>query len=236
MRSATTPPLRCCLLSGGASRRMGRDKALLPHPEADTWLERQLRLLAGLGAPVSLLSGWPVHRERAAGLVASFAALGTPLELLPEPEEPPPGDGSTSPRGERRPAGPLVALAHLMAVHPEARLLLCPIDLPALGLAHLKELLTASRADPDALWIAAPDHPALPPQPLVGLYPSDAARRQRLGAAVERGERGLRRWLAAEVVRIHPLPAMALTNVNTEAELAAWQGAITPPPDWPGSR
>lgn len=230
------PPLRCCLLSGGASRRLGRDKALLPHPEADTWLERQLRLLAALGAPVSLLSGWPAHRERAAGLVAPFAACGIPLEFLPEPEEPPPLAKSTPPHRDRRPAGPLVALARLMAVHPEARLLLCPIDLPALTAVHLRELLAASRADPAAIWIAAPDQPSLPPQPLVGLYPSDAGRRQRLGAAVERGERGLRRWLATEVVRLHPLPAMALTNVNTEAELAAWQRAFAPPPDWPGNR
>ncbi|MEB3260182.1 MAG: NTP transferase domain-containing protein, partial [Cyanobacteriota bacterium] len=170
MRPSAPPPLRCCLLSGGASRRLGRDKALLPHPEADTWLERQLRLLAALGAPVSLLSSWPAHRERAAALVAPFAALGAPLELLSEP-------------GEAR-AGPLVALARLMATHPEARLLLCPIDLPALTADHLRELLAASRADPAAIWIAAPDLPSLPPQPLVGLYPSDAERRQRLGAAL----------------------------------------------------
>ena len=216
------PPLRCCLLSGGASRRLGRDKALLPHPEADTWLERQLRLLAGFGAPVSLLSGWPAHQDRAAGLVAPFAALGAPLELLSEP-------------GEAH-SGPLVALAHLMAVHPDARLLLCPIDLPSLTRAELAALLAASSAAPSAIWIAAPDQPSLPPQPLVGLYPSDAERRQSLRAALERGERGLRRWLAGEVVRIHPLPTIALTNVNTEAELAAWRASLTPPPDWPGSR
>ena len=41
--------LRCCLLSGGDSRRMGRDKALLPHPEGGTWLERSLGLLADVG-------------------------------------------------------------------------------------------------------------------------------------------------------------------------------------------
>ena len=49
MTTATaTAPLRCCLLSGGASQRMGTDKALLPHPEGGTWLERSLRLLLSL--------------------------------------------------------------------------------------------------------------------------------------------------------------------------------------------
>ena len=55
------PPLRVCLLSGGASRRMGRDKALLPHPEGGCWLERTLRLLAALQLPITLLSRHPEH-------------------------------------------------------------------------------------------------------------------------------------------------------------------------------
>jgi molybdopterin-guanine dinucleotide biosynthesis protein A len=59
------PPLRACLLSGGASRRMGQDKALLPHPEGGCWLERSLTLLAGLELPISLLSRHPRHLELA---------------------------------------------------------------------------------------------------------------------------------------------------------------------------
>jgi molybdopterin-guanine dinucleotide biosynthesis protein A len=59
------PPLRACLLSGGASRRMGQDKALLSHPEGGCWLERSLALLAGLELPISLLSRHPRHLELA---------------------------------------------------------------------------------------------------------------------------------------------------------------------------
>ena len=54
--AGASPTLRCCLLSGGASRRMGHDKALLPHPEGGTWLSRSLLLLAQLEAPITLLS------------------------------------------------------------------------------------------------------------------------------------------------------------------------------------
>ncbi|MFM7465102.1 MAG: NTP transferase domain-containing protein, partial [Cyanobium sp.] len=130
-------PLRSCLLSGGASRRMGRDKACLPHPEGGTWLERQLRLLAGLGAPLTLLSGWPAHHEQAAALAPG---LGVNLELLPEPQPP---------------SGPLTALGRLMEAHPEERLLLCPIDMPALTPECLRALLAAARATPGAIGIAA---------------------------------------------------------------------------------
>jgi molybdopterin-guanine dinucleotide biosynthesis protein A len=211
------PPLRTCLLSGGASRRMGGDKALLPHPEGGTWLERQLRLLAGLGAPVTLLSGWPAHLEQAAALVDPLASLGVPLERLREPL------GPRARPGETTPAGPLVALARLMDAHPEERLLLCPIDLPALTLPCLRALLDATSADPTAIWIAIPDEKGARPQPLVGLYPSHGTRRRRLGEALARGERGLQRWLAGETTRQVPLPPGALVNVNTPEELRVWE-------------
>ncbi|MFN9631647.1 MAG: molybdenum cofactor guanylyltransferase [Cyanobacteriota bacterium] len=209
-------PLRCCLLSGGASRRMGRDKALLPHPEGGTWLERQLRLLAELGAPLSLLSGWPAHLERAAALAGPLAERGVELERLREP------------RGGE---GPLVALGHLMDLHPEERLLLCPVDMPALTPDCLRALLRAAGAAPGALWIATTDQPPFRPQPLLGLYPSDAHHHQSLRAALARGERGLQRWLAGEGVRSLPLPAAALANVNTPEELERWQAGLK---RWPG--
>jgi molybdopterin-guanine dinucleotide biosynthesis protein A len=222
-------PLRGCLLSGGASRRMGRDKALLPHPEGGTWLERQLRLLGGLGAPVSLLSGWPSHLALANALAAPLAALGVELELLPEPR-------AGAPERPERPEGPLVALGRLLEAHPDERLLLCPIDMPALTPPCLEALLEAARSDGDAIWIARPegskDQPTPQPQPLLGLYPGNAGRRRSLAAALARGERSLQRWLAGEAVRTVALPARALANVNTPQELDAWRAPLPRP--WRG--
>jgi molybdopterin-guanine dinucleotide biosynthesis protein A len=206
---------------------MGRDKALLPHPEGGTWLERQLRLLASLGAPLTLLSRWPAHLEKASALEAPLAALGVELEQLQEP-----GDDARA----EAPQGPLVALGRLMEAHPNERLLLCPIDMPALTPACLRALLEAADTAPDAIWITTTHQPPSLPQPLLGLYPSNTRHRQSLREALARGERGLQRWLAGEVVRSVALPTAALANVNTPQELANWRAALTPPREWPANR
>jgi molybdopterin-guanine dinucleotide biosynthesis protein A len=178
-------PLRCCLLSGGESRRMGSDKALLLHPEGGTWLERTLLLLARLNAPITLLSRHPAHLE----LGNSF-----PITALAEP---PPWEG------------PLLALHRLMEQHPEQILLLCPVDMPDLSLGALQALLAA--ADPTRLQLA---HDGERLQPLLGLYPSSAPIRAHLAAAVQRGERRLQSWLVELPYQAVPLDPRAIRNVN----------------------
>lgn len=188
-------PLRACLLSGGASRRMGRDKALLPHPEAASWLEHTLRQLAVLEVPISLLSRHPAH-------LAGTRALALPqLETLAEP---PPWEG------------PLRALQRLMARHPNQRLLLCPVDLPHLKAEVLQQLLTNANGEPAAIHLA---HDGQRLQPLLGIYPSDDARHASLSAALAAGERRLQSWLADQPCRIHQLDPRALNNVNRPEEL-----------------
>jgi len=183
-------PLRTCLVSGGESRRMGRDKALLPHPEGGTWLERNLRLLAQLEAPITLLSRHPAHLELAQSLhPIAITALA----------EPPPWEG------------PLLALHRLMQQHPNERLLLCPVDMPQLTLAGLQTLLAAAAESPTRLYLA---HDGERLQPLLGLYPSNAPIRAHLAAAVERGERRLQSWLASQPYQAVPLDPGAIRNVN----------------------
>ncbi|MFS6827336.1 hypothetical protein AAF143_10455 [Cyanobium sp. ATX-6F1] len=70
---------------------MGRDKALLPHPEGGSWLERSLRLLALAGAPITVLSRHPSHLDLARAIAPSLAV---PLEIL---EEPAPWEGPCGP-------------------------------------------------------------------------------------------------------------------------------------------
>jgi len=186
-------PLRCCLLSGGASRRMGRDKALLPHPEGGTWLERSLTLLAQLERPITLLTRHPAHLER----VVDRPQI-TPIA------EPAPWEG------------PLLALHRLMQLHPDQRLLLCPVDMPELSLAALRQLLAAAAQEPEGLHLA---HDGQRLQPLLGVYPSSIALRQHLANRIDSGERRLQSWLSAHPFEPVPLDPRALRNVNRPADI-----------------
>ena len=199
---STDAGLRCCLLSGGASRRMGRDKALLPHPAGGCWLDHSLRQLAALGAPLTLLSGHDSHLSRASQLAASLAV---PLELLHEPSPP---------------QGPLIALGRLMRHHPNQLLLLCPVDMPALDLATLRQLLLAASStdssQPSLIHVA---HDGSQAQPLLGLYPADGRHRRSLKASLAAGERSLQRWLALVGSQAVPLRAGPLLNANRPGDL-----------------
>jgi molybdenum cofactor guanylyltransferase len=197
--------LRACLLSGGESRRMGRDKALLPHPNGGTWLERTLVLLHQLGAPITLLSRHPAHLELAHGLHAHHGDTPQPGQAgsVTALAEPPPWEG------------PLLALHRLMQHHPDEHLLLCPVDMPDLSLTALRSLLAAAAGHPadrpTRLHLA---HDGKRLQPLLGLYPSSTPIRRHLTAAVERGERRLQGWLGTQVIQAVPLDPRAIRNVN----------------------
>ena len=188
-------PLRACLLSGGASRRMGCDKALLPHPEGGSWLERTLRLLLELQIPVTLFSRHERHLQ---------IARAMNRELIATLVEPPPWEG------------PLLALHRLMQHHPDERLLLCPVDMPDLSLAALRSLLAtaddAAAAEGPARLLLAHDGQRL--QPLLGVYPSTASVHADLSAALQRRERRLQGWLASQAFEAVMLDPCALRNVN----------------------
>lgn len=196
---------------------MGRDKALLPHPEGGCWLERTLGLLGELEMPITLLSRHEEHLARAEALAAR---TGLAIAAI---EEPPPWEG------------PLRALERLMALHPDSRLLLCPVDLPHLTAAALQTLRAAADEAADNAPPGSPGlllaHDGERLQPLLGVYPSSAALRRDLAACLAGGERRLQSWLARHPHRAVRLEAGALRNVNHAHELQP-----PPPGDLPSLR
>jgi molybdopterin-guanine dinucleotide biosynthesis protein A len=171
---------------------MGRDKALLAHPDGGTWLQRTLDLLARLQAPVTLLSR---HRQH----LAVAVALGHTALAEPPPHE-----------------GPLLALARLMHQHPDQRLLLCPIDMPQLSLPALLALLASADQEPGAIHVA---HDGQRSQPLLGVYPSTPGLRRSLNSQLNSGERRLQQWLTGQPCQTVVLDRSAVLNINEPEEL-----------------
>ncbi|MEB3165565.1 MAG: molybdenum cofactor guanylyltransferase [Cyanobacteriota bacterium] len=210
-------PLRICLLSGGESRRMGQDKALLPHPEGGCWLERTLRLLARLDAPVTLLSRHPRHLAIARQLQEAEGHRTTGEGAVPAPRR-----AAIHAIGEPAPwEGPLLALHRLMQLHPDRRLLLCPVDMPSLSPEVLRQLLEAAAADPTGIHLA---HDGRRRQPLLGIYPSSGTIRALLASTIAGGERRLQGWLAGQPCREVRLDAERIRNHNRPEDLARPNG------------
>ena len=181
------------------SKRMGEDKALIPHREGGTWLERTLLLLSKLKSPITLLSRHQSHLNLASSHQAALAVQGVCLEIVAEPA---PWEG------------PLLALNRLMQMHPDQRLLLCAVDMPQLNCKVLKRLI--AEAKPAGLYLA---HNGNLPQPLLGVYYSDANRRTHLNKIVMAGERSLNGWLNQLAHKTVSLDQAALLNVNQKTDL-----------------
>ena len=182
------------VLAGGASRRMGRDKATLPFsgPNGETTLVE--RAVTTLARP--LCAGLRGRRARPA------AASRLDAEVL---------------RDEVRGVGPLLATARGLRAAAEAGLELafvCAVDMPYLTVDLIDELVgPAVRLGADVVlpWDGR-DHY------LAGVYRTAlAARADELVAA---GERSMRALVdVTDTQRVVMSEQRALTNVNTAADL-----------------
>ncbi|GAT07215.1 molybdenum cofactor guanylyltransferase [Mycolicibacterium novocastrense] len=187
----TTVPLAGIILAGGASRRMGRDKATLPY-EGTTLVERMVSILAPRCAPIFVI-----------------AAPGQALPAL---------DAEVL-RDEVRGVGPLLATGRGLRAAAEAGSELAfvsAVDMPLLTVELIDELVApALRVEADVVlpWDGR-DHY------LAGVYRTALAGRvDELIAAGERSMRAL--VDRVDTQRIVMPEQRALTNVNTAADLAA---------------
>ena len=189
------------VLVGGASLRMGRDKAGLPvpgssHPTAPpTMVERMVGILSQRCDPVLVM-----------------AAQGQPLPTLP----------ARIIRDELRGQGPLAATGWALrgAAQAGARLaFVCAVDMPFLAVELVDDLTRVAvetGADVVLPWDGQ-DHY------LAAVYRTDLA--DRVDALMATGERTMRALADSSdtqrIVRLDSRDSKALTNVNTEADLSA---------------
>jgi len=133
------------VLSGGASRRMGRPKSQLAVA-GEALLARQLRLLHEAGAVELLVSQHPDRPEP--------PPVNFPVSLVLD---------------DVRTAGPLAGLERLLAVATPGLVLVVAVDLPRLEVDFLKRLVR--HAHPDVGVIPRVDGQL---EPLVAVYPRAA--------------------------------------------------------------
>ena len=188
-------PLSACVLSGGLSRRMGRDKALLPHQQHSTWLEHISALLLQLGLPVQVLTR---HKEHL-GLQARLPTVTVQLE--PEPWR-----------------GPLQGMARVLPHDENCALFTAPVDMPRLQCSDLKEILWAWQDNTDEAVIAS-DGDRL--QPLLGIYPGGPEPHRCMLEVLHCADGRWMDWLEQIPYRSIKLRADRLLNCNWPEDLKA---------------
>ena len=190
----TPKRLQGAVLCGGASRRMGQDKAALPHPSGGSWLSHAAALLSQVCPSVAVCS----QHSRHADLITGLERVALILEPAPA-------------------QGPLHALPLILPRGSESALLVAPVDMPQLNRCTLEALIAQWRHSPCQAAVA---HDGERLQPLLGIYPGGSEQRTGLAEVLASGERRWQAWLATIPHQAVVLPAQPLINANTPAERA----------------
>lgn len=198
------------ILVGGASRRMGRDKAVLTVG-GQTLGERVAGALGGHLDELVLLGDGPVP--------ASLVHLPRLADAVLEPTK-----GARV--GCAAPAGPLAGILAALRSRPGATWVICPCDLPRVEPEAVAWLLSLDRPSDDTLAAVLPRADADgPPQPLFALYrPPALPLVEDIAAAGGRAPRRLAGMAGVEVVPVPTHLAHCWRDADTPADLARLGG------------
>ncbi|GAT13864.1 molybdenum cofactor guanylyltransferase [Mycolicibacterium thermoresistibile] len=182
-------PLAAVVLAGGASRRMGRDKATLVY-DGSTLVERTVNAVAARCSPVFVVAA--------------------PGQALPELD-------AEVLRDELRGVGPLLATGRGLRAAAEAGrelAFVCAVDMPFLTPEVIDTLAGPAARIPGVEIVLPWDGRE---QYLAGIYRTALA--DRITGLIEAGERSMKALITRSDTQQIVLPAQrALTNVNTPAE------------------
>jgi molybdenum cofactor guanylyltransferase len=196
-----TTPFAGVVLAGGASRRMGRDKALVPGPDGRALALVGIEALRAAGAAEVLVVG---------GDEAALRAMGLPWAADLHPGE-----------------GPLGGILTAFTCTTEDLVVVMACDMPGVGPEVPTALVAALAADPDAgVALAVVGERE---QPLTACWRRTATAGA-LRSAFEAGERAPRKVLPElGVVRVGGLPLRQLVDVDSPDDLHRYAEAPTPP-------
>jgi molybdenum cofactor guanylyltransferase len=194
------PVLFGLVLAGGASTRMGRDKAALAY-HGRSQLEWTYELLSSVCA-ATFVSVRPDQRDEPAR--AAFAQV---VDLQPG-------------------IGPIAGIAAALQRHPKAAWLVAACDLPFITQAVLTKLI--EQRDVSAIATAYRSaHDGLP-EPLCAIWEPGA--REPVLAYVASGKQCPRKFLINAQTKLIDLPeARALDNINTSDEFQEASTALSSP-------
>jgi molybdopterin-guanine dinucleotide biosynthesis protein A len=191
-----TPPIYGLLLSGGASRRMQRDKAQLAYA----------------GQP-QLLRAWTLLQT-----VTERAFVSVRAEQRDDPLR----AGLPQLVDRHDAIGPAAGILTAQEAYPEVAWLVIACDLPLLDTATLQTLLDARDASGDATAFSSRFDGL--PEPLCALW--EPSSHSLLKQRVETGSYCPRKALIVARTTLLPAPGDALDNINTPEEFQQMQQLI----------
>jgi molybdopterin-guanine dinucleotide biosynthesis protein A len=195
----SVPALYGLVLTGGRSRRMQTDKALLPY-DGRTQLQRALDLLHGRVSASFLSVRCDQHDDPARAAHPLITDLAAEL-------------------------GPIGGIQAALHAHPHHAWLVLACDLPFLTAASLDHLI--ARRDPTRPATAyRSSHDGLP-EPLCAIF--EPASRAGIDQRIAAGSLCPRQWLAdSAALLLEPLEPQALDNINTPQEYARAREQLQP--------
>jgi molybdopterin-guanine dinucleotide biosynthesis protein A len=183
-------PLAGVVLAGGASRRMGRDKATMSYD--------------GPAGPMTMVEY----------VTTALAQRCVPVFVIAAPGQPLPELQATVLRDEVRGVGPLLATGRGLRAAADAgveRAFVCAVDMPLMTSAFIDDLAGHTGADVILPWDGR-DHY------LAGVYRTDLA--GRIDQLIATGERSMRALVdRVNTQRIVMAESSALANVNSSADV-----------------